>query len=299
MKDSAQPSPLQAVEATLKPPRTWFGSEEEKAFAERLAATSQHTLLLDYDGTLAPFHADKMQALPYPGVAEVLQRLQRRPDTRIVLVTGRRAMDLLGLIEVAKNVAIWGSHGREHIDRNGDYTFHPPSAEQLATLSDLEQEIETRLRGLRLKLGVEELSLTSHEVRAKIETPEPLEKKPASLAVHWRGLDAESQGLLREQAEEAYRTRGNVSIERLPFESGVEFRAVGYTKAFAVARELKQSSGDSTIAYLGDDLTDEDAFATLRERGDTFLVRSELRPSLAKYWLKPPEDLLRFFRCWL
>jgi hypothetical protein len=97
VNDSAHSTPMEDIP---KIPKGWFGSGEEKAFAERLAATSKDTLLLDYDGTLAPFHADKMQAFPYVGVAEVLQRLNQYPNTRLVLVTGRRAADLLDLIEV-------------------------------------------------------------------------------------------------------------------------------------------------------------------------------------------------------
>ncbi len=299
MNDSARPSPPEAKKDTLQLPKAWFGSGEERVFAERLASTSERTLLLDYDGTLAPFHADKMKALPYPGVAEILRRVSGRPDTRIVLVTGRRATDLPALIEVANDVEIWGSHGREHIGRSREYTFYPPDAEQMETLATLQQEIETGLREIPLRLNVGEIPIASNGSRTKFEAPEHLEKKPASLAVHWRGLTAESQAVLRSHAEEAYRLHGDTSIERLPFDSGIEFRAAGYTKAFAVTRELEQSGQDGLIAYLGDDLTDEDAFAALQARGDSFLVRPEARPSLAKYWLKPPEELIRYLTCWL
>jgi trehalose-6-phosphatase len=54
----------------------------------------------------------------------------------------------------------------------------------------------------------------------------------------------------------------------------------------------------ATPAYVGDDMTDEDAFAVLRGRGLTLLVRPEPRPSQAIYWLKPPEDLLAFLDGW-
>ncbi len=299
MNDPAYPASPDAGGNAPKVPTAWFGSEEEKAFVARLAATSRHTLLLDYDGTLAPFHPDKMKAFPYPGVAETLQQLDQRPDTRVVLVTGRRAADLLDLVEVAKDVEIWGCHGREHIDRNREYTLYPPSTEQSATLAQLQREIEAGLRGTTLKFGVADLSITSHDLQPSSEAPEPLEQKPASIAIHWRGLAAPSQEVLRNLAEEAYRLHGNASIERLAFESGVEFRAVGYTKAFAVTHELERSGEDSLIAYLGDDLTDEDAFAALRGRGESLLVRSELRPSRARYCLKPPEELLRYLRSWL
>ena len=299
MNDAGALSLPRSVDDVPGVPKKWFGSGEEKAFAARLGAASGRTLLLDYDGTLAPFHADKMQALPYAGVPETLERLHQRADTRIVLVSGRRAADLLRLLEVAKDLEIWGSHGREHIDRHGEYTFYQPSREQESTLFKLAEEIEARLRGRMLRLCMEDVLSPSHQEGAKIEVPEPLEKKPASLAVHWRGLDAASQELLRNEADEVYFLWGNSSIERLPFASGVEFRAAGYTKAFAVSRVLEQSGEDSVVAYLGDDLTDEDAFGALQDRGESFLVQPAVRSSLAKYWLAPPEDLLRFLRSWL
>jgi trehalose-6-phosphatase len=42
-----------------------------------VAAASQSLLMLDYDGTLAPFRKDPAQAVPYPGIAPVLQELVR------------------------------------------------------------------------------------------------------------------------------------------------------------------------------------------------------------------------------
>ncbi len=55
-------------------------------------------LLLDYDGTIAPFRADRNRALPYPAVLELLQRIRNLTDTRLVLVTGRRALDAAQLL---------------------------------------------------------------------------------------------------------------------------------------------------------------------------------------------------------
>jgi trehalose-6-phosphatase len=53
------------------------------------------------------------------------------------------------------------------------------------------------------------------------------------------------------------------------------------------------------IAYLGDDRTDEDAFHALRGRGLTVLVRDQPRPTLAEVQLRPPQELIQFFRDWL
>ena len=65
------------------------------------------------------------------------------------------------------------------------------------------------------------------------------------------------------------------------------------------ALHMLTRSPTATAAYLGDDVTDEDAFAALRGRGLTILVRSEPRPSQASYWLQPPHELLAFLDAWI
>jgi trehalose-6-phosphatase len=52
------------------------------------------------------------------------------------------------------------------------------------------------------------------------------------------------------------------------------------------------------IAFLGDDLTDEDAFQVLRGRGLTILVRADHRETMAEAWLKPPAELIDFLERW-
>jgi trehalose-6-phosphatase len=62
---------------------------------------------------------------------------------------------------------------------------------------------------------------------------------------------------------------------------------------------ISQEPGDVPIAYLGDDLTDEDAFVALGYRGYSILVRGEVRASSARFWLRPPEELLGFLDGWI
>ncbi|MBU1936081.1 trehalose-phosphatase, partial [bacterium] len=55
----------------------------------------------------------------------------------------------------------------------------------------------------------------------------------------------------------------------------------------------------ATVAYLGDDLTDEDAFRVLKGKGLGVLVRPEFRPTTADLWLQPPDDLIEFLKNWI
>jgi trehalose-phosphatase len=81
-------------------------------FYNRRRQTSQKALLLDYDGTLAPFHKEPNKAEPYPGIREVLNRIMQVPDIHVVIITGRWTKDLIPLLQLEKQPEIWGFHGR-------------------------------------------------------------------------------------------------------------------------------------------------------------------------------------------
>src|ERR1700690_246397 len=54
-------------------------------------------LLLDYDGPLAPFCLHRQQALPYPGMTALLQEIIADGRTRVVIITGRNAREIIPL----------------------------------------------------------------------------------------------------------------------------------------------------------------------------------------------------------
>ena len=58
-------------------------------FWERIGSIPNVALMLDYDGTLAPFHVDRLKAVPVDGVVEALQDIRNRTDTFVALVSGR------------------------------------------------------------------------------------------------------------------------------------------------------------------------------------------------------------------
>src|SRR5580698_3790741 len=92
---------------------------------QELKRAPRSVLMLDFDGTLAPFVRERMQARMYAGVAERLLRLSWAPRTRLVLVSGRPARDFMLVLPSELHVEIWGSHGREHITREGRYSSAP------------------------------------------------------------------------------------------------------------------------------------------------------------------------------
>jgi trehalose 6-phosphate phosphatase len=246
------------------------------AFYETLASARERVLMLDYDGTLAPFKIRREQAHPYPGVTEALARVMRDDGTRVVIISGRRAADVARLLPLDQRPEIWGAHGWECISADGVLRVHEPDAATAGAL----QEAESLASGLE-RDGVR------------------LERKPASIALHWRGLPAFSVARVREKALTALEplTEGG-ALEWLPFDGGIELRAPGSNKQHAVESVLSATAPGGPVAYLGDDVTDEDAFRAVKGRGLGVLVRAEYRRTAADLWIKPPHELKNFIGRW-
>lgn len=125
-----------------------------------------------------------------------------------------------------------------------------------------------------------------------------IERKPLSVALHWRGLSPGKIEEIRAMALDYLpRLTKRTDLVIHEFDGGVELRPGGITKARVVETILAELRTEAA-AYLGDDFTDEDAFAALRGRGLGVLVRDELRETKADLWLRPPDELLDFLRRW-
>lgn len=246
------------------------------------AATSPHAvLMLDYDGTLAPFQDDPAQAFPYAGVEPLLQDIAALHRDRLILISGRRLDDLEGLVSLPRTVECWGSHGRERRLPDGSREMMLIPATAAAVLD------------------------TAGTWRALIESAGGIfERKPTSIAFHWRALDIDARSRIRTQL--ASRLAGIDGADGLfwhEFDGGMELRVTGVDKGTAVRQVLTETRSShahgALLAYLGDDMTDEDAFRALGDEGFSILVRDQLRPTAAESWLRPPGELLRFLERWL
>ncbi|HTR24215.1 MAG TPA: trehalose-phosphatase [Terriglobales bacterium] len=121
-------------------------------------------MLLDYDGTLAPFQTQRNQAFPYPGVALLLQEIVRDACSRVVVISGREVTDLLPLIDIHPRPEIWGIHGLQRLRTDGTTEMPHLDDRTLQGLSDAERWLSYK------------------HLRHRAEF------KPGGIAVHWRGL---------------------------------------------------------------------------------------------------------------
>src|SRR5262249_31734060 len=134
-------------------------------FLKRLDQGRRPLLLLDYDGTLAPFTPDRSQATPYPEAASALTRIASSTSTRVVFVSGRSAQEVAEFLRpLGLQAEIWGVHGSERLEPGGEPESAPLSLKRQAMLEQAWEMLRSE--------GLEDR----------------LEKKTRSIAVHWRGL---------------------------------------------------------------------------------------------------------------
>jgi trehalose-phosphatase len=241
-------------------------------FGLRLREAKHRALLLDFDGTLSAFVADRLAAEPYPGVREALDALVAEGRTRVAVLSGRPLTELDSILGL--RVELWGSHGIEYRMPDGTVERREPAEE-------LSRVIHAASAWTR-EQGWEKL----------------LEQKPFGFALHARPDSA-----LFEKASPAVLARWSAparkaGLEVCVFDSGVELRPAGRHKGQVIERVLAEMGEGCPVAYLGDDETDEDAFAALSGRGLGVLVRGAARHTQADVWLRPPEELLAFLAGW-
>ena len=249
---------------------------EVEQFMNAVAQSPVSALLLDYDGTLAPFWLNRQQALPYPGMTALLQEIIVNGRTRVVIVTGRNAHEVIPLLAIHPSLEIWGCHGLERLRPDGTYEASRADEPVLHALADADRWL--RYQGLHNRA----------------------EFKTGAVAIHWRGLDDATAAEIRGQVLLGWLPIAqSTPMELLEFDGGIEMRMPGRDKGDAVRTILDEIGPEVPVAYLGDDLTDERAFLALGTLGLSVLVRPGWRETAAALWIRPPEGLREFLTRWL
>jgi len=250
--------------------------EKLDEFFRSFTGAAHPALLVDYDGTLAPFRVDRFKARPWAGVRDLLARIQNQGRTRMVVVTGRPAAEIAPLLGVEPAPEVWGLHGAERL--------HPDGRRELEKIPP---ETRAKLHAVREQLRRDSLGGL-------------IEEKPNAATMHWRGAPPRKARAIEKRTRALFEPLAQMDgLALLDFEAGLELRA-GRDKGEAV-RVLLEETGDGKLhpaAYLGDDLTDEAAFRAIKGRGLGVLVRRQHRPTSADVWLQPPGELRDFLRRW-
>lgn len=247
-----------------------------ESFLKLVARAPRSLLMLDFDGTLAPFRRDRKNAVPYPGVVSILQEILSIGNTRVVIISGRDVTETVPLLSIKPHPEVWGLHGLQRLKADGS-----------VELCELDKSTVEALAAAEAWLRSENLL-------------DAVELKTGSIAVHWRGLpESEAQAMRNRVLQGWTRIAKRFGSDLMDFDGGVEIRSPKVNKGTAVRTILEEMDPKVPAAYLGDDNTDEDAFRAINGRGLSILARPEWRSTAAKIWLRPPDELVELLTGWL
>lgn len=230
-------------------------------------------VFLDYDGTLTPIVNRPQDAQLSVQMKSIIERLSA--VCQVAVISGRDRQDVSSM--VASDELIYaGSHGFDISGPHGLNYQVEEANEALPFLNEAERVL------------TEEAS--AHEGVW-------VERKKFAIAIHMR--QAKSQESLNAMSEVVdqlvkrhpclRRTEGKMIIELRPNIDWHKGRALAWLEDVLDLDKEKALS-----IYVGDDVTDEDAFAEVRDHGFGVLVSEDVRPTQATYWLKSVKEVERF-----
>jgi len=229
-------------------------------------------VFLDYDGTLTPIVSHPEKALLSDYMRTTLRALAARAP--VAILSGRDLYDMRQRVRV-EGIVYAGSHG---FDIAGPHGLRKQMASEfLPVLDAAEKELGERLAGISGAL---------------------LERKRFSIAAHYRQVADESVPQVEQAVHEvAARHR---ELRKITGKKVYELQPdVHWDKGRAVVwilESLVQDRRGVFPIYIGDDLTDEDAFHAIRERGIGIVVSEQPCWTAARYMLRDPAEVERFLR---
>jgi len=222
-----------------------------------LRLSPRTALFLDFDGTLVDIADHPDEVLISPALPGLLQALSERLEGRLALVSGRSLAALEAMLGPL-DVAMAGSHGGE---------FRPARSGAVEALADpLDHSVVERLSAF-----------------ARANGDMLVEPKPFSVAVHYRRHPHAKDDLLA-------CAQGIADAAGLKLKHGkqvIELVMPGSDKGSAVAAFMDRAPFAGTAPlFLGDDVTDEDAFGAVGAFAGSGVLVGAMRPTAARWRLE-------------
>ncbi len=251
-----------------------FSREEE--IRKRIAKNFVY-LFLDYDGTLTPIADTPDKALLPDGTRSLLRELSKVRGCRLAVISGRSLKDIKRMIGL-EGIVYSGNHGLEIDGPKLKFeSVVPPGFKKL--IKDIKSALRIRLAGVDGLI---------------------FEDKGHTLSVHYRMADSRQMPLVKSVFREitaCHLAGGKIKIKTgkmmLEVRPPIEWDK-GRSVMWLLARQKFISPEEPVMpVYIGDDVTDEDAFSALGNRGLTVFVGKPGK-SGAKYYLKDHNDVTKF-----
>jgi trehalose 6-phosphate phosphatase len=241
---------------------------------QKIIQNRKPVLFLDFDGTLAPIVKRPEDAQISDQMKNVLKKCAAK--FKVAVVSGRDMDDLKSKVQL-DGIIYAGSHGFRISGPDGLYKEHEKSDEILPRLNEMEKRL--------------------HREFPQIDEGVQIDRKRYAVAVHYRNANDENVPAVKQKVDEVLKENpdfklgeGKKILEIKP--------AVDWHKGEAVLWIMKKLGANDKSKfvpiYIGDDVTDEDAFKSIRNFGVGILVGSHGRETEAKYKLDDVPDVKIF-----
>lgn len=236
---------------------------------QRKISNKKVLLFLDYDGTLTPIVDKPDLAVISDEMREAVRETAGKIKTSIV--SGRATDDVRAKVKI-DGIFYAGSHGFEIVDPEGNVTINDEAKEIQPIIDKAHKELSEQLKDIPGAL-VEHVKYT--------------------ISTHYRLVSEEDFPKISNAVEEILKkyprlkkTSGKKVFEIRPKIDWDKGRAVEW-----ILKVLGFNPGLHIPIYIGDDITDEDAFRALRRKGFGILVSETPRPSEAEYLIKDTSEV--------
>jgi alpha,alpha-trehalase len=230
-------------------------------------------LFLDYDGTLTPIVEDYKAAFLSEEMRDLIRKVAGKCPTAII--TGRDLQDIKDLVKL-DHLHFAGSHGFEMVGPDGFIHENEEAKKSLKKIAEAADEIKETTSGIK---GVR------------------FEKKKFALAVHYRQV--------AEQEVDQVNKIVYDTIDRYPeIKYGIGKKVIELKPNFnwhkgkslrILMERMADTPGEKNfIFYIGDDITDEDAFFEILDDGVGILVGDHGQRTFSTYHLKNVEEVKMF-----
>ncbi|MFC2124873.1 trehalose-phosphatase [Bacteroidota bacterium] len=232
-------------------------------------------LFLDYDGTLTPIVEDFNAAFLSEDMRNLVKEISE--SCPMAIITGRDIKDIKDLVKIDQ-IHYAGSHGFDMVGPDGFIFENEQANESRRTITEVSEEIRDK---------------TAHIQGVK------LEYKKYAIAVHYRQVSDNQQKDAKEivydiisQYPEIRPGKGKKVIEMKPnfdWHKGKSIRVL-------LDRMIGKDQGDNFLIYIGDDITDEDAFFEVLDDGIGILVGDHGRKTFASSHLRDVDEVKLFLQ---
>lgn len=238
----------------------------------KLIGDKKPLLVLDYDGTLSPIVSDPEKAFLASDMKNILNQLSE--EIHVAVISGRDRADVEQKVGLA-HLIYAGSHGLDMAGPGGLDIPEKVSSQILDSLGQAADHLKDKLKDVKGCL---------------------VESKKFAIAVHFRNVADEEVSLVTDAVEEELKNHGD--LKKGTGKKILELKpAIDWHKGWAVnwlfdALDLSSENGISV--FIGDDITDEDAFASIHGSGIGILVGTHGEQTAASYALNDTEEVRKF-----